>query len=398
MTATHRTGKEFARVAKEINPGLFVVVGGIHATVESEEAINDPNVDAICVGEGEEALMEFLELYTNGKPYTSVGSFWFKSNGKILKNKCRLLCEMDSLPYPDYSIFREEHFYRPFAGKMYRMIAVEISRGCPFRCSYCVNKFLQELYFENPQYHRRNSVAVAIEKLVHIKKEYGAEFYRFVDESFAVMNVEFLEEFSKQYAQKVGVPFWVQTSATTLTERKVQLLKDMNCAAVTIGVEHGDEKFRKTVLKKNVSDEQIFNAMSLLKKYDLRRSAYFIIGLPYETRELVFKTIAMYRKLIHEYGASPSTVHCFYPYPGTELLDVCLENHFISDKINANKGVSQPSLDMPDLSYETIAGLKRTFFAYSVMDEKLYPVIRCLEETNDNTEKILEVIATVYSK
>ena len=397
MTATHPSGKEFIRVAKEKNPHLFVVVGGIHATVLPEETLADPNVDAICVGEGEQALLDFLRLFSEGKSFTHVENFWFKSQGKIIRNKCRLLCEPDTLAHPDYSIFRKEHFYRPFAGKIYRSIAVEISRGCPFRCSYCVNKYLQTLYVENAQYHRRNSVEVAIEKLAYIKEEYKAEFFRFVDESFAIMSVEYLEKFSKLYAQRIGIPFWVQTSATTLTERKVQLLKEMNCAAVTIGVEHGDEKFRRTVLNKNVTDEQIFNAMSLLKKYELRRSAYFIIGLPFETRDLVFKTISMYRKLIREYGAAPSTVHCFYPFPGTELLDVCLKNHFISGKMNANTGVAQPSLDMPKLSYDAIAGLKRTFFAYSVMDEKLYPVIRCLEETNPYTEKILEQIAAVYS-
>jgi len=163
-------------------------------------------------------------------------------------------------------------------------------------------------------------------------------------------------------------------------------------------VEQGNEPFRKKVLNKNVSDEQIFKAMSLLEKYNIRRTAYFMVGLPFETRELVFETIRMYKKLINKYGASPSSLFCFYPFPGTELRKVCLENNFIDkNKLNVETSGNQPALDMPNLSREEATGIARTFFAYSVMDEKLYPIIRICEEKNEYTDRILKEISNIYS-
>jgi hypothetical protein len=123
-----------------------------------------------------------------------------------------------------------------------------------------------------------------------------------------------------------------------------------------------------------------------------------MVGLPFETRELVFETIRMYKKLIFEYDAAPSSLFCFYPFPGTELLDVSLKNNFIDmSKVNVESSVNQPTLDMPNLSREETAGIARAFFAYSVMDEKLYPIIRICEEKNEYTDRILKEISNVYS-
>jgi radical SAM superfamily enzyme YgiQ (UPF0313 family) len=400
VTPLFNVGVEFAKAAKKANARIFTIFGGIHATVATEEVIANPYIDAACVGEGEEALIELLDFMTSDKDFEHVRNFWFKKkDGTIIRNPIRPYVDLDSLPYPDYSIFEERHFLGPFDGKVYRMVQVETSRGCPYRCSFCVNKYLQNLYSGISRHHRRESLEKAISKLEYIKEEYKPAFLRFVDESFTTMNVSFLEKFAEKYTERIDLPFWIQTSAAALNEKKVQLLKKMNCVAVTIGVEHGNENFRKTVLKKEfVTDERIFNAMALLKKYDLRRSAYFMIALPFETRELVFDTIRMYKKLISEYGASPSSVHCFYPFPGTELLDVCLENGFITkDKLNIDISVMMPVLDMPSLSCEEATALAETFYAYSVLDEKLYPLVKICEEKHEFAGRILKEISKIYS-
>ncbi len=400
VSPVFNVGVEFAKSTKEVNPRIFTIFGGVHATVVPEEVIANPYIDAICVGEGEEALIELLDLISSDKDFEHVRNFWFKKkDGTIIRNPIRPHVDLDSLPYPDYSIFEERHFLRPFDGKVYRMVQVETSRGCPYHCSFCVNKYLQNLYSGISRHHRRESLEKVISKLEYIKEEYKPAFLRFADESFTAMNVSFPEKFAEKYIERIGLPFWIQTSAAALNEKKVQLLKEMNCAAVTIGVEHGNENFRKTVLKKeSATDERIFNAMALLKKYNLRRTAYFMVALPFETRELVFETIRMYKKLIFEYGASPSSVYCFYPFPGTELLDVCLENGFITkDKLNVDISVNLPVLDMPGLSREEATALAKTFYAYSVLEEKLYPIVEICEQKHEFSDRILKEISKTHS-
>lgn len=342
LSNTHSAAMRVIRAYKQYNPTGFVIVGGIHPTVAPEETIRQDGIDAICIGEGEEALIELLSLFEAGKPFESTRNFWFKKEGYIIKNSLRAHADLDTLAPPNYHYFDDRHFFRPLAGKIYRSVAVEISRGCPSRCSYCVNDYLQEMYAGISKHHRRHSVTAAIKKLAYIKETQKAEFFRFVDESFSFMPEDYFDDFARKYKEKIRIPFWVQTTANNLNEHKISHLKEMNCAALTIGVEHGNEEFRNKVLNKRISDASIFKAMGLLKKYQIRSSAYFMIGLPFETRDLIFDTIRMYKKLIYEYDVSPSGIQCFYPFQGTKLLEVCKQHKFLSSNTDVGEAIATP--------------------------------------------------------
>lgn len=397
-SATHGASMRFIQTYKQYNPEGFAIVGGVHPTVAPEETIREDGIDALCIGEGEEALIELLSLFEAGKPFESTRNFWFKKEGRIVKNSLRPYADLDTLTIPDYHYFEDRHFFRPLAGTIYRCVAVELSRGCPGRCSYCINDYLQTLYAGISKHHRRHSIAAAIKKLAYIKETYKANFFRFVDEAFSFMPKDYIDDFAREYKEKIKIPFWVQTTARDLDEHKVSLLKEMNCAALSIGVEHGNEDFRNKVLNKHVSNASIFKAMGLLKKYQIRSSPYFMIGLPFETRDLAFETIRMYKKLIDEYDASPASIQCFYPFQGTKLLEVCKQHKFLSNKVDIAQAVARPGLDMPQLSYDEIMRLKRTFFAYTTMDEKYYPIIKLCEDRNELSDKILSEIARIHAK
>ena len=86
-----------------INPNAHIVWGGIHPIIHPEDAIK--HADSICTGEGEFAFKNFLELFKNGKDYTTAPSFWFKKDNNIIKNRNLPLMtpkEMDELPSPMY--------------------------------------------------------------------------------------------------------------------------------------------------------------------------------------------------------------------------------------------------------------------------------------------------------
>src|SRR3989338_2486431 len=202
LTTTHSPTQAFIKAIKERNPKIFTIVGGIHSTILPDETIADPNIDAICIGEGEEALIQFLDGFSNKRSYRHVRNFWFKKGSGIIKNSIRQRIDLDSLPFPDYSIFIKDHFYTPFVGKIYKTIALEISRGCPFYCSYCVNKQMQDLYGGLSKYHTQHSLDKAIAKLVYLKEKFKPEYLRFIDESFTVMSLSYLEEFAEQYRKR----------------------------------------------------------------------------------------------------------------------------------------------------------------------------------------------------
>lgn len=123
---------------------IFTIVGGVYPTFSPEEAIANENVDSICIGEGENALVELcLKLQANDD-ISDVKNLWVKVNGKIYKNGTRELVDINSIPYEDFGIFEQKRFFRPMQEKIYRTIPVFIDRGYPFGCTFCAGPFTNE--------------------------------------------------------------------------------------------------------------------------------------------------------------------------------------------------------------------------------------------------------------
>src|SRR3989344_6669633 len=117
---------------------LPVIIGGTHPTVAPEDAINSEGVFGICIGEGEYAMPELVEKLEKNKAFLKTKNFWFNCKGKIYKNPIRpLVKNLDELPFPDRELFDfqkiidESHCVDIFAG-----------RGCPYRCTNCINNAL----------------------------------------------------------------------------------------------------------------------------------------------------------------------------------------------------------------------------------------------------------------
>ncbi|MCK5138731.1 MAG: cobalamin-dependent protein, partial [Thermodesulfovibrionia bacterium] len=110
---------------------LPIVIGGVHPTVDPDECMDVRGVLGVCIGEGEYALLEFVDLLEKKKDYSRVKNFWFKKENKIIKNTVRpLIQDLDSLPFPDRELFDG---YADTSNEIEFMG----SRGCPYQCSYC---------------------------------------------------------------------------------------------------------------------------------------------------------------------------------------------------------------------------------------------------------------------
>jgi radical SAM superfamily enzyme YgiQ (UPF0313 family) len=178
------------------------IVGGVHASVDPAGIIQESCVDMVCVGEGEGAIADIGERMDQGEDLSSIPNLWVKTSDGVVKNPVRPLIEdLDSLPYPDWDIYPEVAFYKPFDGRVYKYGDVEMSRGCPYTCSYCINVELQEVYRGKGSYHREKSVARVIEEIRWFKERYGIEFIRFWDETFLLMSLGRLEALAEEYSR-----------------------------------------------------------------------------------------------------------------------------------------------------------------------------------------------------
>jgi anaerobic magnesium-protoporphyrin IX monomethyl ester cyclase len=295
LSAQYNLGISLARKVKEKNPMVPIIFGGLHPSLCPEEVIAEPCVDMICIGEGELALEELLERMDKKESFTDVKNLWVKQNGTIHKNPIRELVSLDRLPVLDWSLFSEQHIYTPLNGRVRRVGSVEFSRGCPYSCHYCSCTALRNLTVPH-KYLRHKSIPKAIKDLVHLRDTYNVEMFYFLDETFLSIPLDLLKELAREYKQHVKIPFYAMTHPQSVTEEKVRVIEDMGCYLMTIGIEVGNETFRSEVLNRKMSNARIIEAFDLFHKSKVLPSAFAMIGLPFETRELIFETIELFRR------------------------------------------------------------------------------------------------------
>lgn len=333
---------------------LPIFVGGPHPTFNPESLVETEHIDAFCIGEGEGPVLEITDKVSKKEDFSSISNLWVrKSNGEIIKNTIApLVGDLDQVPIPDRSLFPKQVLlnYPNFL----------FSRGCPFSCSYCCNKYLRNLYRDKGNYIRMRSVDNALAEIKAVVREYGFKRLLFDDDSFN-KNPKWFKEFSVRYKKEVGLPFICNTRSELLSGSVASMLKEAGCEQINIGVENGDEKLRKEVLKRPMSDQDICRAFSIAKKNKLRTFSFNMIGIPGETKESFRKTIDINRKLL------PDQVQLtiYYPYNNTELGNLCDEKGLLINGKSHYDYLSDSILNLPDFSKKEILKSK-FYFEYNV--------------------------------
>ena len=333
-------------------------------------------VDFICVGEGEEFLIELCNHLEKGNDCRNLRNIGYKEGKKIRINELRPYYNMDELPDPDWGLFDERHLFRPFMGRVYRGSFYVMSRGCPERCSYCVNGALKRRLKDCGRYFRYNSPEITARHLSNLKKKHGATWFKFADDSIMLLPKTYLEQLADAL-KPLNIMFGCSVRPETATKHKVGLLKSMGCVAASVGIESGNTTIRKKALNRNMSNEQIEMAIHLLQKSGIRVSTFNMIGLPGETRENVFETIRLNKRL----GVSACNVYIIYPYPGTEM-SINYGAHF-RDKNGMIIPVSNAAVfKFSKMTRDEVEGLLRTFNLYVNLPEEMWQMIKNAEGNN----------------
>lgn len=357
--------------------GIPVIAGGVFPSFAPEIVISEKAVTMICIGEGEDVLVDVCRRLSNKEDISDVGSLWVKSAGQIRKNPLRPLRNINLNPLPDFSIFHKDRFLKPMKGRLYKMAPVETHRGCPYTCSFCNSNSQKELYKQGTgeTFLRVKDVGQVYSEIKMLIEKYAVEYIYFPADTFLAMSKDYLQEFTHMY-KKFGLPFYCQTRAETINEDTVRALTEMNCHSLSIGIEHGSEDFRYKLLKRKVSNKTYIDAIKALEKSNIMVSVNNIIGFPDETRALAFETIKLNRQL----KVYANNAYYFTPYHGTPLRKYCVEKGYISGEtqtVNITKGTV---LNMPQFSQEEIKGLIRTFTLYVKFPEDRYDEIRIAEK------------------
>jgi radical SAM superfamily enzyme YgiQ (UPF0313 family) len=178
-----------AQKIKERNPQTKILLGGPEVSYEWEEVIAMPQVDYIIVGEGEIPFASFLEAYP--KHLEAVPSLIRKENGQIVQDKQTTTFPMDS--YRGLRPYGNE----PAADLGNKVAYIETSRGCPYKCEFClasldnkVRYLPMETLKENLLYLMQHGRVIKfLDRTFNMKRDFTLEIFEFILANYRPGNV-----------------------------------------------------------------------------------------------------------------------------------------------------------------------------------------------------------------
>jgi len=295
-----------------------LIVGGAHMTVKPKDTLlENRNVDCGMIGEAELTIVELMECLEKGKDYRDIKGIAYRKGEEVIINPPREYIEdLDSIPMPARHLL-PMHRYRP-APSYYRRLpsyAVLSGRGCPFRCTYC-----SMLGFGKRRRH--HSVERVCDEIELLEKKYGAKEVIFRDDTFTV-NREHVKNLCREMIRRgihKRVAWSMETRVNLVDWEFLRLLKRAGCWEVHFGVESGNQRLLDLV-RKDIKLEDVRKAFAMCRRLGIVIKAFFMIGLPTETREESLNTIAFAKELDPTWVQFTITT----PYPGTRLHEQCMD-------------------------------------------------------------------------
>lgn len=369
ITGWHKQYLELNLFIKSFYPRVFSIFGGPHTTFFPEH-IYQSGVDAICRGEGESSVLEFMDKFEQFEDYTQTNGFWVKKQDEIFKNDLKTeINDLDQLIFPDRSLL--ELFPSYSNGHLRAFIA---SRGCPYNCSYCFNNAYRSLYKKSglKTHVRIRSVENLIQEMIAVKNRYGNSSITFFDDIFPSES-DWLEEFSSKYNKRIQLPFECNLRIEQITPQVVTYLKHAGCTIIALGIETVDRQLRTTILRRNYTNEEISRACALVREQGILIKTYNILGLPPGDLKREWNTMIFNS----DCSVDIPTASLFQPYPGTVLGEESKRRGFWDGNIdNIQMGFynSSPILIKDRVKIEMLQKL----FPIGVRFPALRPIIRLL--------------------
>lgn len=311
ITGSHKYYIEAAGKIKKIDPGIKIIVGGPHFTFFPGEIMRNDCIDALCVGEGDDAWVEWLgALINNGKPNevsnmvtrenmnrvlmapSSIGddpkNFWmvdYSLDPRFMRGR---KTNLDDLPFMDRGLVydKTEFLYR------YKR-TIMASRGCPFRCTYCFEHQWNDMYSKvsnRGAIRQLYGVDRLLDELEDFTKRYDTRFIKFYDDVFppfpSQKEKDWHAEFCEKYPKRIGLPFHILTRCDLivgLLDNGLDVMADLKkagMASITMSIESGNQFVRDHIVMRDMTKGDIEKSFAHAWKIGLPTFPNTILGIP----------------------------------------------------------------------------------------------------------------------
>ncbi len=320
-----------------------LIVGGIHPTMVPREVMADGLWDHVGVGECEDALVELVRRLEAGEQTEELPNFLSWAGGSCpgqpvelseldkacVHNPVGEFPSLETMPIPDYELFDTGAITAMKNG----WFGLLTSRGCPYRCTYCLNhkiidRYRAELGRPVPKlnFFRFRPPELVIEEIRHVLRLYPDIGTFIFDDDLFTQNVEHALAVCKAYEEsEIELPFVVNSHVKQLDPRVAEALAKAGCRILKLGIESGSMRVRKEVLKRNMSDADILKTVASAETFGLHSSGFVMVGLPDESAAERLETVSVLARS----GIGRFRTSLFFPFPGTESHRMAVEGGYV---------------------------------------------------------------------
>uniref|UniRef100_A0A7J2THG1 Radical SAM protein n=1 Tax=Archaeoglobus fulgidus TaxID=2234 RepID=A0A7J2THG1_ARCFL len=306
-TPTFKAALEYAKRIKRVFPNIFVILGGVHVSLEPEKAIKNEFVDAVCLGEGERTIVEVAEKVESGKDLEGTKGIYFKRGDKIIRNQPReFIQDLDSIPFPAFDLMPLEKY--SLLGKRLDVFPMITSRGCPFSCRYCSSSLFMGKKF------RSRSAKNVVDEIEWLVNDFGAKHIAFSDDTFTLSKKRVEEICREIKSRKLEITWSCSSRVDTVDKEMLKEMKSAGCTAIYYGIESASDRILE-YYRKRLSLEKAKEIVEITKKLKISVICSFIIGAPIETKKEMEETLKFAIKIDPDYVQ----FSILTPYPGTDI-------------------------------------------------------------------------------
>jgi len=324
FTIQARMGRRMLRLVKEVNGNIHTLAGGADVSVRFKEALADPNLDVVVIGEGEKTILDLVRALAKNENLRRVPGIAFRSKKRIIKTKARsFITHLDNLPMPARHLLPMKAYFKAAkkarAGRVVstldkRWATIITSRGCPYNCIFCtIHQVMGKAW-------RSRSPEKVIEEIKLLKQEWQIEHLLIEDDNLTLDKKRAEKIFDLLIKAGLGITWSTPNGvrADKLDENLIKKMKQAGCTRLCVAPESGDQTVVNRIIKKNLDLKMVEKVVRWCKKYQLPIEAFFVIGFPGETKAQMRKTLSFAKKLL-KMGLEEFSLFLATPFYGTEL-------------------------------------------------------------------------------
>lgn len=380
----------------KIPEDTIVAFGGTHSLHRSEDILRTGKIHISCYGQGEKIFPEILNRAENGVSLQGIPGTWFKNPaGEMVKYCVDAPLSAEDLwsPELDYSFYDERYYTYPFDGEIVNMFLLEVGRGCPYNCTYCEAPQIRNLYKGLGKYVLSRPMDNIFNTIKKLQEKFDIDVFNITHECFLSQTREWIREFCERWGKEVKKSFLIQTRLETVDEDKIALLKLSNAPVIQIGqgIESGSPRVLFEICNRKMDVEAIIDSYKRLNDHGFRTNAYYMMGFPTETRDDIFETIELCRRV----NSDIDSVAIFQPFPELPLTKMCLKNGWITGEEIIPTYTERSIIKQPSISIEEVANLRRVFLLYAKLPKKYWSDIEKCEKDYENNKELFDELIDI---